>query len=143
MEALVTVHYTFMVILLILLAYTIGRFYMNASAGKQFEKFEKMQAMSAMAISHIQLIIGLILLFFGKYSALLSDMGSTMKDSATREIAVEHPVTMLLGIILITIGYSKGKRAEDDTKKFKTIATFYLIGLILILIRIPWGRIMQ
>ncbi len=141
MEILVSVHYTVMILLLIVMLHTIGRFFINASKNATFEKFDKMESMAAMALCHIQLILGFILLFAGKYSVLFENMGETMKNSASREIAVEHPLTMLIAIILITIGYSKGKRKAEDKAKFKTIAIFYTIGLVLILIRIPWDRI--
>ncbi|MEY3715089.1 MAG: hypothetical protein RJB59_892 [Actinomycetota bacterium] len=44
----------------------------------------------------------------------------------------------LIAVILITIGYSKSKRAKTATEKFKPIKIFYLIGLIIILASIPW-----
>jgi len=43
-------------------------------------------------------------------------------------------------IVLITIGWSKHKKKTDDTSKFKTIAIFYGLGLLLILSRIPWTQ---
>jgi hypothetical protein len=61
-----------------------------------------------------------------------------MEDAAVRFYTMEHLVGMLIAIALITIGYSKSKRAATDAKKFGAIATFYLIGLILILASIPW-----
>ena len=35
-------------------------------------------------------------------------------------------------------GTSKAKKAAIDSKKFGAIATFYLIGLIIMLASIPW-----
>jgi hypothetical protein len=61
-----------------------------------------------------------------------------MGNSLSRLFALEHPLTMVLGIVLITIGYSKAKRTADDRTKFKLIAWCYGIGLVLILSRIPW-----
>jgi hypothetical protein len=45
---------------------------------------------------------------------------------------------MLIAVVLITIGYSKSKRANTAVEKFKPIKIFYLIGLIIILASIPW-----
>jgi len=68
-------------------------------------------------------------------------MGATMKDKNLRFWTVEHTSTMVLGIILITIGYSKAKRLSDAVAKHKSLAIFYGIGLLLILSRIPWDRV--
>ncbi len=63
---------------------------------------------------------------------------SHMKVTILRFFAVEHTLGMVIAIALITIGYSKSKKAETDEKKFGKIGVFYLIALILILVSIPW-----
>jgi hypothetical protein len=45
---------------------------------------------------------------------------------------------MLIGIALITIGHIKAKKASTDSAKFQSIFIFFLIGLVLIVSRIPW-----
>jgi hypothetical protein len=62
-----------------------------------------------------------------------------MKDAALRLTSLEHPLTNIIAIVLITIGWSKHKKGETNSAKFKSIAVFYGIGLALILIRIPWS----
>ena len=41
-------------------------------------------------------------------------------------------------VALITIGYSKHKKKRLSAPKYKTLAIFYTIALVLILSRIPW-----
>jgi hypothetical protein len=53
---------------------------------------------------------------------------------------VEHPIMMILAIILITMGFSKHKKQQTDKGRFKTILLYYGIALILVLSRIPWGN---
>ena len=65
-------------------------------------------------------------------------MGETMSNAALRFQAIEHPITMLLAIVLITLGWSRHKKQTTDLGKFKKIALFYGLGLVLILSRIPW-----
>jgi hypothetical protein len=67
-------------------------------------------------------------------------MGAVMKDSALRLNAVEHPMMMILMVVFITIGYSKHKKKLVSTPKFKMLAIFYTIALILMLSRIPWSQ---
>ena len=109
--------------------------------GKEFSKGSYKWSLYAFIAAHTQLLIGLILLFVSPYwEALTSDMGAVMKNSALRLLAVEHPTTNILAIILITIGWSRHKKASNDAGKFKSIAIFYGIGLILLLSRIPWNQ---
>ncbi|MEO9570598.1 MAG: hypothetical protein ABJH82_11405 [Polaribacter sp.] len=92
-------------------------------------------------VSHIQLLIGLGWYFMSPwYKALKENAGEVMANKATRLIAVEHPVTMILAIVLITIGWSKHKKKTEDTAKFKTFTIFYGVALLLILSRIPWSN---
>jgi len=100
-----------------------------------FTKKDKMLGLFALIFTHLQLVIGFILYFI---SPLVQFSSGTMKNTVLRFYTVEHISLMLLAIILITVGYSKAKRSTDDAKKFKSIGIYYLIGLILILISIPW-----
>jgi hypothetical protein len=53
--------------------------------------------------------------------------------------SLEHPLINIIAIVLITIGWSKHKKAANNDAKFQSIAIFYGIGLVLILSRIPWS----
>lgn len=134
-------HYTLMIILVILLLFTAARFFMNSRTGAKFGKFENIQSLLTLITAHLQLVLGLGLYFNGSWASMLSNMGEIMKDSATRLIVIEHPLTMIIGIVLITIGRAKAKRKATDKEKFTTTAIFYGIALVLILVRIPWGQI--
>jgi len=74
------------------------------------------------------------------YKALKEDSSQVMGDSVTRLLAVEHPLLMIIAIVLITMGWSKHKKKTDDQAKFKTFMVFYGIALLLILSRIPWSK---
>jgi NADH:ubiquinone oxidoreductase subunit 2 (subunit N) len=88
-------------------------------------------------ICHIQLLVGMILYF-------ISPMGSAqlgnMKDAAMRLTSLEHPLINIIALVLITIGWSKHKKEESNNGKFKKIAIFYTLGLVLILSRLPWAN---
>ena len=92
-------------------------------------------------VSHIQLLIGLILYFIAPYFQAFSEagMGGVMKDSTLRLYLVEHPLIMIISVVLITIGYSKHKKKLTSRPKFKTLAIFYTLALIFVLSRIPWS----
>ena len=87
-------------------------------------------------ICHIQLLVGLILYFV---SPLGSAQLGNMKDAAMRLTSLEHPLINIIALVLITIGWSKHKKEESNNGKFKKIAVFYTLGLVLILSRLPWS----
>lgn len=108
--------------------------------GKDFESRDLRLSLFGLIFSHIQLLIGLILYFVSPWFKEWSNlgMGGVMKDSQTRLFLVEHPITNILAIVLITMGWSLHKRQSDPGKKFLRIAVFYGLGLLLLLSRIPW-----
>lgn len=95
-------------------------------------------ALIGLISAHLQLIIGLVLYFISPLGfPRLS--GDVMKDSLARLYVLEHPLTMIIAIVLITVGYSRSKRMTEDRKKYNSILVFYVLGLLLILLRIPWN----
>lgn len=96
----------------------------------------------ALIVTHLQFLIGLILLFISPYFTRATEvgMGELMKNEVLRLYVIEHPSTMIISIILITIGYSKHKKQVSSKPKFKRLAIFYTIGLLLLLSRIPWNQ---
>ena len=88
-----------------------------------------------MTLAHIQLILGLLLYGLGWGSRI--DF-SRMKDATTRFYTVEHSLLMLIAIVLVSIGYSRAKRAASDQAAWKDIWLFWGAGLLLMLIAIPW-----
>lgn len=107
---------------------------------KAFTERDRKISFFAMLATHIQLVIGLVLLFVSSYWKLGMEagMGEVMKNPTLRLYLVEHPLTNILAIVLITVGWSRHKKKSVDDAKFKSIGVFYLFGLILLLSRIPW-----
>ncbi|PCH76723.1 MAG: hypothetical protein COB98_05320 [Flavobacteriaceae bacterium] len=133
-------YWAYLVLIMLVIAFV------NALTGllskRTFESKDLRLPLFALIVSHIQLIIGLGWYFMSPWFQALkaNGMGETMGNSTARFMAVEHPIMMILAIVLITIGFSKHKKKTSDTAKFKTITIFYGIALLLILARIPWGQ---
>ncbi|MFN5323509.1 MAG: cytochrome B [Bacteroidota bacterium] len=126
-------------VLLILLLVMIYRAFTGKRSGRVFDATDRKLSLFTMISAHLQLVIGLMLYMMnGTVSAALANMGEAMKDPLLRFWAVEHLLTMIIGIVLITLGHILAKKATSDAVKFQKIFVFYLIGLILILSRIPW-----
>ncbi|MBL0912054.1 MAG: cytochrome B [Bacteroidia bacterium] len=93
----------------------------------------------AMVSTHIQLLIGIVLYIMNSVPMISAvGMGEVMKEEEKRFWVIEHPIMMLLSVILITAGFSMGKRARIDLAKHRITTVFYLLGLILIFFAIPW-----
>ncbi|HEY8399666.1 MAG TPA: hypothetical protein VIK89_00315 [Cytophagaceae bacterium] len=105
---------------------------------KPFTEANRKVALVGLISTHIQLLVGLILYFVSPLG-LSNFSGESMGNSFSRLYILEHPLTMIIAVVFITIGYSKAKRLEDGKKKYNKILIFYTIGLILILSRIPWA----
>ena len=93
---------------------------------------ERMVTIIAMVLCHVQLVLGL-LLYFMNLSAI-----NQMVDPYKRFWKFEHIGGMVVAIALITVGRVLSKRAQEESKKQRHIVVFYGIGLLLILVSIPW-----
>jgi hypothetical protein len=109
------------------------------SAKNPFTVKDRRISMFALISVHIQFVIGLILYFVSPNGfQKLQAVGMAGMSAMDRLLALEHPLVNLLAITAITIGWSRHKRAADESK-FKAISIFYSAGLILLLSRIPWS----
>jgi len=126
-------------ILLLLLITSLVKAYSGWSGRKVYTESDRKMSLFTLISAHLQLVLGLVLYFISDLiRGARMDMGAAMKDATLRFWAVEHLIMMVLSIILITIGYSKSKRAATDEAKFKLLAIFFGVALVLILMGIPW-----
>ncbi len=104
---------------------------------KAFTDKDRKLSLLGLIPTHLQWVFGLILYFVSPLG-FANASGAAMKDSLSRLYILEHPLTMIIAVVLITVGYSKAKRQTESGNGFKSIAIFYSLGLVLILSRIPW-----
>ena len=128
-------HSTLAIVLLIALVISIIVTLMNYLNNKPYNR---KIALIGFISSHLQLLIGLIIYFVSPLG-IQAFSGENMKNSLSRLYFLEHPLMMIIAIVLITIGYSKAKKIIDAKKANQTVLIMYTIGLILILSRIPWS----
>ena len=123
---------------LITIAIAVINSLIGVSAKNEFKPKDRRIALFALIATHIQFVFGLILYFVSPNGlAKIKALGMGGMQAYDRLLALEHPLVNLIAIVLITVGWSSHKRA-DESKKFKKIAVFYAFGLILLLSRIPW-----
>lgn len=121
----------------VLLAGLIISFVFALVAYVQKKPYNRKMALLGLVTAHLQLVIGAIMYFVSPLG-YNNFGGDAMKDSIQRLYILEHPLMMLIAIVLITIGYSQAKRMENARKQNGRVALLYGIGLALVLSRLPW-----
>jgi hypothetical protein len=105
---------------------------------KLYSKKDALKTSKILLISsHSTLLLGLYQYFFGAVGIKMiqaAGMGVAMKDATTRFWAVEHISSMLIAIVLITIGHISYKKTQNASKT----TVFYVIALLLIVLAMPW-----
>jgi hypothetical protein len=105
---------------------------------KLYSKKDALKTSKILLISsHSTLLLGLYQYFFGAVGFKMiqaAGMGVAMKDATTRFWAVEHISSMLIAIVLITIGHISYKKTQNASKT----TVFYVIALLLIVLAMPW-----
>ncbi len=130
-------------VVLILAIIVIVRSFSGWFGKKSFTKADNKNAIFFVSSMHLQLLIGLILYFVYSevgYKAFQSGMGAVMSNKPLRYWAVEHISTMIIAVVLVQIGRTRSKRAKEAIQKHKNLAIFSLVGILLVLIRIPWDQ---
>jgi heme A synthase len=123
-------------ILLIVLVGAVVQALMNLKGEKPFNR---KLSLFTMIFCHIQAVIGLTMYFLNDwYKSLPAEITDETTKNIHRFFQMEHITSMLLAVVLITIGNSRAKKAATDKAKYKTIAIFFGIALVLILASIPW-----
>lgn len=120
---------------LLVLVFAVVNSFLGKSSKKEFTAKDRKISLVALITVHIQLLVGLILYFVSPYGSAAFGL---MKDAGLRLTSLEHPLVNIIAITLITIGWSKHKKAATSTAKFNNIFLFYGLGLLLILSRLPW-----
>lgn len=135
LKGLLDLHNLLRWLILILLVVNIIKNF--ADTNKPFTKIHKKMGLWLMICAHLTLVVGLVMLAVDLSS--LADRSMIMSNDALRFKFVEHPIAMIIAIVLITIGKGVAKKNVSDLKKHRKSAVLYLIALVIILAMIPWS----
>ena len=87
----------------------------------------------------LQLLVGLVLLFFGPVTVLgMHEPAMMFSSRILRFFTLEHPLLMTLAIVLAHVGRARVKRAAADADRHGRAGWYYGVALVLILAAIPW-----
>jgi uncharacterized membrane protein YtjA (UPF0391 family) len=128
-------------IIVILLLLSIVKAYTGWKGKKSFSAGDAKIWLFTMIASHITLLLGLYQWLMGRYGILTFEIpegSSRMKDPFIRFFQVEHPVSMLLAILFITLGRGMAKKNLNDTLKYRQAFVYFFVALLLLLAAVPW-----
>lgn len=102
-----------------------------------FKKSNKTGILLLQIFCDLQLLFGLFLYYTSGF--LYTDKkGIDMHNHYSRFYLVEHPVSMIIAIILVHIGYKVAKKNIDDNKKFKRLFWYVFVALVIFMAQTPW-----
>jgi hypothetical protein len=106
-------------------------------SNRDFRPSDRVAVRAASILCHIQLLVGFGLYYFSPvaqgYWALRSrEWGDNLF------FGLVHFAVMVVAIVFVTIGSALVKRDAPARWKFSVVLRYYTVGLILILMAIPW-----
>lgn len=101
-------------------------------------KFLKKTTLFTMIFFHVQFLLGIIMLFVSPGVKAAMSAGTLMSDSYSRFQYVEHPFSMLIAAVLMTIVNKKVK--SNDTISLGVVI-MGLIAVGLFAFAFPWTRV--
>ena len=115
----------------------------NVEAGEHFDKIDRKWSLRLLITTHLNLLAAIYLYFFGRNGIRILDvqkysMKDVMHTSWLRFWIIEHPIMMLISIIMITISHSFSKKDMEPLKKHKIMSILYILALVIILAAVPW-----
>jgi hypothetical protein len=140
-SVLLQVHNILRWVILLLLILSIIQSFIGWVKRRELREGDAKLWLFTMISVHTTLLIGLILLFFGRYGILSSGLPegvNLMQDKFYRFFWVEHPTGMIIATALITVGRGVVKKQIADPLKYKRAFWFFLVALLIILATIPW-----
>lgn len=89
-----------------------------------------------MIFFHVQFLIGIVMLITNITKGL--DMGAVMKNADLRFTYVEHPFSMLIAAVLMTI---INKKVKSNDKLTIPVVSLGLVAVALFVFAFPWTRV--
>lgn len=120
--------------ILLALVFVLFRAYSGWLSKRRYEKPDNTGAAALLGLCHLQLLVGLLLLWISPFGMSAFSNGTTNQpDSWARYFTMEHAGAMFVAILLVQLGRIFSKKSSDDTQKHRTIAIYVTIATLLII----------
>ncbi len=136
---MLTIHSLLRWVVLVLLVMATVQAWRGWQSKGTWTESSKRLGLFTMISMDIQLLVGFIV-FVGSdlVKSATSNMGEAMRNPVLRFFTVEHTAMMLVAIALVHVGFAKAKRGADDAQRFKAMAIFFALALVVVVAAIPW-----
>lgn len=125
--------------IVILLILAVAKSFISWFGKKEYTATDNKISLFLLISAHLQLLIGLGLYFISPVvETALADFGASMKDPQLRFWGIEHLLSMVVGIAIITLGRIMAKKARTDGAMHRRQAIYFLLAMVLIFSAIPW-----
>ena len=136
---LLTIHSWFRWLVLASLMFTLVRYYHGWFVGRKFSQLDAVTQSTTVKIVQIQFLIGLVLYVFSPMVRyFLFNFGAAVHQRDARFFGMEHITMMFIAVAVISAGSMQAIKKETEKEKFRTIAIWFSVGLLIIFLSIPW-----
>ena len=141
--SLLQVHNILRWVILLAALITLAKYFMGWFSQQNWRRSDNVFGIVFTSLMDLQLLVGLLLYFV--YSpiteAAFQNFGAAMQNSDLRFYAVEHSLIMLIAVVLVHIGRVRTKKVETSKAKFRNGLIFFGLAYLVIMLGIPWGRV--
>ena len=131
------IHSIFRYVVLLLTAIVVVQNLAALVGKKEFTNSYKRNALFMMIACDVQLMIGLAVYYTNGYILMLKK-GEALAGHYNRFYAIEHPVGMILALVLVHLAYRAAKRAPDSKGKIKKLFWYSFIAFVIFVAQTPW-----
>lgn len=136
------IHSSVSILVVTLIIFSIVNAFVKLKSKESYKKNDYLIAIITALVAAIQLILGAFSYYFSIYYQTLRefDFKTVMQDATLRFYIIEHPLMMIIGALLIIIGFYKHLKKKDDVSKFKILAWYFGVAFVFTISRIPWEQ---
>jgi len=136
---LLATHSLFRWFVLLSLLYAIYCAFRGWFGNRPFTQFNNTVRHVTATMAHIQLTLGITIYCISPIiEYFFQNFKDALKIREVRFFGMEHSLMMFFAVVMISVGSAKAKRDGTDREKFRSMALWFTIGLLIILISIPW-----
>lgn len=136
---LLTIHSLVRWLVLLGIINALARSYSGLIGGRRFSAADRRSVAIGTGAGQAQLLVGMALYFSSPFvAAFWASPGHEAANLPVLFFSVIHVAGMLASVVLMSIGASLSKRPGDDRSRFRAVALYWTIAVVIILVTIPW-----
>jgi len=127
-------------LVLIALLTILVRSYYGWLKGKSYTAADNKLRVIGLSVFHIQATMGIILYSISPIiDYFFNNFKTAVHERDVRFFGMEHSLMMFISLAIITVAAISSKKKTNDKEKFKTLAIWFTVALVIILFSIPWS----